>query len=505
MAKIKNTASSSSKPVKKKSPQNKKPAPKVFQVISDVRSNIIPELFEGITKSFPMETSEPKKVVRTKRTKKAMFEVAVVGEEEVPTDGTVDGTQESVVVASKSKSKPKAKPKKKDVISPAVGENEVDVEAEDGEGSQSDKATEEETQTMDAGVQVVGEELQVRKRRHLRKATSIQVAEVEDNKKVSPVDLGTEPVVSGIPTIEELDQYVNELLARLFVVEVVQEEEIDRDDKDLQGQRDGREKTVPVFPQEVKCSLRPYGKELHERYDGCANHATIKSLRNLPLKHKCAILCINMDETSLLTGDILYASVRTDDRRCRKIDRLMGEKYALEREVKELKLECDNAFEISSQLKADMDMVMDENQTLENENRELKATSEGEKDKKQSLEEKELLIDDDELIPEIEKKKINPNLKYEKEPIPSIEGEPSVWSEAYEADPMKFIKECGIEADVYMDIPCPVKVVRPTPPITAPQAPSTSVPSQNPTVHPSPLSDQSIRPPHPNASSENVL
>ncbi|GAB2288276.1 hypothetical protein Dimus_022616 [Dionaea muscipula] len=121
---------------------------------------------------------------------------------------------------------------------------------------------------------------------------------------------------------------------------------------------------------------------------GCANHAIIKSLYRLPLKHKCAILCRNMGETSLLTGDVLYATVQTDDRRCRKIERLMGEKYALEQEVKELKLENEFMFEISKRMKPDVEMVMKENQTLENENKVLKTALEEEKDKVQTLETK---------------------------------------------------------------------------------------------------------------------
>ncbi|GAB2268607.1 hypothetical protein Dimus_003562, partial [Dionaea muscipula] len=83
-------------------------------------------------------------------------------------------------------------------------------------------------------------------------------------------------------------------------------------------------------------------------------------------------------------------------------------------------------------------------------------------------------MDDDELVPELEKMKINPNVQYEKKHIPSIEGEAIVWSEDYEADPMKFIKEWGIEADVSSDAPCPVKMVHPAPPIAAPEAASTS-------------------------------
>ncbi|GAB2295976.1 hypothetical protein Dimus_030122 [Dionaea muscipula] len=75
---------------------------------------------------------------------------------------------------------------------------------------------------------------------------------------------------------------------------------------------------------------------------GCANRATIKSLRKLPLRHKCVILCRNM-----------------------------AEKFALEQEIRELKVENDSMFKISSQVKADVEMVMEENQTLEKENEKL--------------------------------------------------------------------------------------------------------------------------------------
>ncbi|GAB2286003.1 hypothetical protein Dimus_020426 [Dionaea muscipula] len=97
---------------------------------------------------------------------------------------------------------------------------------------------------------------------------------------------------------------------------------------------------------------------------------------------------------------------------------------------------------------------------------------------------RELLMEDDELIPELEKMEISPKVKYEKEPIPSIEGEPTVWFENYEANPMKFIKEWGIEANMSIDPPCPIKIVHPAPPIAAPENPSTSIPDV-PLQHPS--------------------
>ncbi|GAB2303126.1 hypothetical protein Dimus_037121 [Dionaea muscipula] len=75
-----------------------------------------------------------------------------------------------------------------------------------------------------------------------------------------------------------------------------------------------------------------------------------------------------MAESTLLTVDVIFSSFRTDARRCRKIDKLKEEKYALKRKVKEQKLELDSAFEISSEIKAYVDMVIEENNTLEKKN-----------------------------------------------------------------------------------------------------------------------------------------
>ncbi|GAB2265717.1 hypothetical protein Dimus_000755 [Dionaea muscipula] len=119
---------------------------------------------------------------------------------------------------------------------------------------------------------------------------------------------------------------------------------------------------------------------------GAATHTTMRSMRRLPLKHKCAILCRNMAKSSLLTGYVLFSAVRTEEQRCRKIDRLKEEKFALEFVIKELKFELDSTFEISSQVKADVEMVIGESQTLENKNEEpenkyevMKSALEGEK------------------------------------------------------------------------------------------------------------------------------
>ncbi|GAB2296495.1 hypothetical protein Dimus_030609 [Dionaea muscipula] len=164
----------------------------------------------------------------------------------------------------------------------------MDVEAEDGEGDQSGKAVEEEMQT-------VVEELQVRKRRRLRKAPSIPVAETRDSEetqsdevvkrlasdldmnkeeqikkrrlkqaartrptakkartdkeKVSLEEVETEPikepVVPGSPTIDDLDRQVDELLARPFVSEAVEEGR----DKDKGGKK-GEEEVLEIDEEE---------------------------------------------------------------------------------------------------------------------------------------------------------------------------------------------------------------------------------------------------------------
>ncbi|GAB2270618.1 hypothetical protein Dimus_005499 [Dionaea muscipula] len=59
----------------------------------------------------------------------------------------------------------------------------------------------------------------------------------------------------------------------------------------------------------------------------------------------------------------------------------MADKFALEQEIKELKIENDSTIEIFSQMKADVEMVTGENQLLEKENEKLK-------NKAQTLEEK---------------------------------------------------------------------------------------------------------------------
>ncbi|GAB2301248.1 hypothetical protein Dimus_035281 [Dionaea muscipula] len=135
------------------------------------------------------------------------------------------------------------------------------------------------------------------------------------------------------------------------------------------SKRSHRERSL-FAPNRLNVPSRHTVRRCMDSLMGAATPTTIRSMRRLPLKHKCAILCRNMAETSLLMGDVLFFAVRTEERRCRKIDRLKEEKYALETEIKELKFELDFTFEVSSQIKADVDMIMGENQTLEKKNEE---------------------------------------------------------------------------------------------------------------------------------------
>ncbi|GAB2290284.1 hypothetical protein Dimus_024563 [Dionaea muscipula] len=189
--------SSSSEPVMRKTTQKtqklfspkKEPKPKVFKIISEVRSSVSIELFEGgmdlagilkvvnerggghINKSFQplldstieaIGTSEVpvKKVSRQKKSvaseagTAATTNVANVVEKEVLSEGTVGITQESEAVVDKGMTKLKPKRlRKKDVISPAVGDNLMEIE----------EAVEEEVEEE--------ETLEVRSRRQLQKAT----------------------------------------------------------------------------------------------------------------------------------------------------------------------------------------------------------------------------------------------------------------------------------------------------------------------------------------------
>ncbi|GAB2288205.1 hypothetical protein Dimus_022547, partial [Dionaea muscipula] len=142
----------------------KAPSPKVFKVISEIRSNVDLEFFEGLTQLFPVSKTfsyafphesdssvritipngiavAVKKISRKKKpsASSATSDVADVERIEAPSKGTVSNTQESEAVMKKGATRPRPKClRKKHVISPAVGDNlleivEVSEEEEDEE------------------------------------------------------------------------------------------------------------------------------------------------------------------------------------------------------------------------------------------------------------------------------------------------------------------------------------------------------------------------------------
>ncbi|GAB2273200.1 hypothetical protein Dimus_008003 [Dionaea muscipula] len=148
----------------------------------------------------------------------------------------------------------------------------------------------------------------------------------------------------------------------------------EEDDKvDEEGKRDvdpsasksGSSKKSLFANQRLRVPSSPMVRSCMDSMMGATNRATIRALQSVPLKHKFACLCRSMAETSFLTGDVLFNAIKTDARRCRKIDRLMEE--------------------VSKQVKADIDTVMQENQTLESKNEEIHTALEGKKDKVKTL------------------------------------------------------------------------------------------------------------------------
>ncbi|GAB2275903.1 hypothetical protein Dimus_010650 [Dionaea muscipula] len=142
-----------SKPAKAKSP--KKPSEKVFKDIGEKPAG---EVCTCLSEAQPV-----KKVVRSRKGKKATTEVVAVEEEEALTEVSVGGTQGSKAIASRTKSQRKTRSSKKDIISLAVGENEVEVEAE---GNSEETQSDEDTQTeRPAAVLIVCKQGQTRKKR----------------------------------------------------------------------------------------------------------------------------------------------------------------------------------------------------------------------------------------------------------------------------------------------------------------------------------------------------
>ncbi|GAB2267924.1 hypothetical protein Dimus_002900 [Dionaea muscipula] len=219
----------------------------ILKVVSENGGGHMGQSFQVLLESTSdgAEVSDvPKKIIRTRKTKKAASKVAVVGDEEVPTEGTVGGTQESQTVATKRKSKPKTKPRpqKKDVISPAVGENEVEIKTEgDSEDTQSDEVAEKVVETEETFVMpVMIEEGQPKKRRlkqaartgpatnRVRKTESPQPESVRDESSPSvsegAEEVGTAKNASSPTAVElevEMDSLLGEAIHHSFISDLI--------------------------------------------------------------------------------------------------------------------------------------------------------------------------------------------------------------------------------------------------------------------------------------------
>ncbi|GAB2290225.1 hypothetical protein Dimus_024506 [Dionaea muscipula] len=135
------------------------------------------------------------------------------------------------------------------------------------------------------------------------------------------------------------------------VEEIPQMDEVEGSERKRRGDVDpssSKRKERSFFaPRRLRLPLASTVRRCWDSLMGVASHTNIRSMHGLPLKHKCVVLCRNM-----------------------------AEKYSLECEVKELKVELESAFENSSQIKVDVDIFMEENKTLEKKVEELEKRDE---------------------------------------------------------------------------------------------------------------------------------
>ncbi|GAB2273548.1 hypothetical protein Dimus_008338 [Dionaea muscipula] len=429
-----------------KSAPKKTPNPKVFKVISEVRSSVSIELFEGgmdfagilkvvnerggrnINKSFqplldstieaagtsevPVKVSWKKKTpasdAGTFETEAATTDVADVSKRDVPYEGTVGITQESEVVVDKGMTKLKPKRlRKKDVINPAVGDNLMEIEE-----AVEEEAEEEET-------------LQVRSRRQLQKATSSLGAKSVDSEETksdehieeNPSDqLGGSDVDAGMgdekedeEVEEDEDDDVGQREGKGTIVEEEEdekeEEEEDENDEDLESEEGEVRRPPPrKFHLGVLSRRRlmmPHKKMMKRYADvllGSSSRGVRMALDSLPRAHELALVMRNVTELSALSGHSLRHSLRMDviRKRYRKeIRRVRAENDRLDEELTSEKQRLIELATASMELKADVEKVTNEWQMVEEENKKLRAELEREKAKGKRLRERLVLLQND--------------------------------------------------------------------------------------------------------------
>ncbi|GAB2290136.1 hypothetical protein Dimus_024420 [Dionaea muscipula] len=478
----------------------KSPSPKDFKVINEVRSNVDLVFFEGLTQLFPVSenfsyalphesdslvkittpnggmdlsgllkvvseygggnivksfqtlldpstevvagTSEvPVKKISRKKNPTAS-DGADVEHKEVLSEGTKSNTQESEAVLKEGATRARPKRMRKPhIISPAVGDNLLDIEE-----AAEEEVNEEETliarstrvlpKVASVGAQeadkeeiksdkVIGKGERIKRRRQKQEArsgprkrarkakSSVQEDEdkEEEQKEENPSDqtIGSD-VATGTEDEEEKDGLEKE----------------DGEDEGL-GQRDG--KGIVVAEEEVEAeeeeedesdeSERPLTKKYHlgvlsrhrltiphskmvTRYAnvlmGLSSRGVRRYFSSLPPSHEIALVMRNVAELAALSGHSLSRSLHHDSIRKRYRRRIRGvqaKNKLLNNELTSEKKRLTELATMALQLKSDMVRVTKEKQSVEEENERLKAELEKEKSKGKRSRERLVLLHND--------------------------------------------------------------------------------------------------------------
>ncbi|GAB2268966.1 hypothetical protein Dimus_003901 [Dionaea muscipula] len=317
--------------------------------------------------------------------KKTTTEVAIVEEEEVPSEGTIgeeaeNATQESQVMAKKTK--PPTKPRKKNIPSPAVGENLVETTGEDAqtmeneeegdsEATKSDEAVGEYAQAVETFAVPVVNEGDVSNRKAVLDAFGPTVAELdkEEQRETDPSGMLVIPIGSN----GGMGKILREIQASKVGAKGVLEEErggemVEYEERGYEiegdgspsaaGRLKGRKSHETLF---TNGRLRSPSTKMINKYMetmmGTTTRATRAAIQNLPLRNELACLSRSMAESSVLVGHAIQRLVKTDERICKKITRLNAEKYVLEQNVEAV-------VKDSKRMKADVEKLTKENNEL---------------------------------------------------------------------------------------------------------------------------------------------
>ncbi|GAB2297477.1 hypothetical protein Dimus_031580 [Dionaea muscipula] len=165
----------------------------------------------------------------------------------------------------------------------------------------------------------------------------------------------------------------------------------------------------------------------------------------------------------------------------RVIAKLNKENERLHQELTTVQRDFDVLIDLSESIKVDIEMVTQENQTLERKNEDLQTNLKKDKEGRKKVNEEVVVLSSrldslrstkmeleaslDRKIRENEKMltKLEAYVEIEEEAIPKVVSDvPTIWSEEYEADPMKFLRKWGEEIGSPSVYPKPITVIPPT-------------------------------------------